>query len=134
VRRARVFLADDNEEILQRVAQVLASEFDVVGTVLDGQALLDAVARLEPDVVVLDIAMPVLNGLEAAEGLHQSGSSTKIVFLTVNTNREVVRAALETGAMGYVVKAHLSKDLVLAIKAALAGVGYVSPSVLESKE
>jgi DNA-binding NarL/FixJ family response regulator len=134
VRRARVFLADDNEEILQRVAQVLASEFDVVGTVLDGQALLDAVARLEPDVVVLDIAMPVLKGLEAAEGLHQSGSSTKIVFLTVNTNREVVRAALETGAMGYVVKAHLSKDLVLAIKAALAGVGYVSPSVLESKE
>lgn len=98
------------------------------------QALLDAVARLEPDVVVLDIAMPVLKGLEAAEGLHQSGSSTKIVFLTVNTNREVVRAALETGAMGYVVKAHLSKDLVLAIKAALAGVGYVSPSVLESKE
>jgi CheY-like chemotaxis protein len=82
VRRARVFLADDNEEILQRVAQVLASEFDVVGTVLDGQALLDAVARLEPDVVVLDIAMPVLKGLEAAEGLHQSGSSTKIVFLT----------------------------------------------------
>jgi DNA-binding NarL/FixJ family response regulator len=76
----------------------------------------------------------VLNGLEAAEGLHQSGSSTKIVFLTVNTNREVVRAALETGAMGYVVKAHLSKDLVPAIKAALAGVGYVSPSVLESKE
>jgi len=134
VRRARVFLADDNEEILQRVAQVLASEFDVVGTVLDGQALLDAVARLEPDVVVLDIAMPVLKGMEAAEGLHQSGSSTKIVFLTVNTNREVVRAALETGAMGYVVKAHLSKDLVLAIKAALAGVGYVSPSVLESKE
>lgn len=134
MRRARVFLADDNEEILQRVAQVLASEFDVVGTVLDGQALLDAVARLEPDVVVLDIAMPVLKGLEAAEGLHQSGSSTKIVFLTVNTNREVVRAALETGAMGYVVKAHLSKDLVLAIKAALAGVGYVSPSVLESKE
>ena len=134
MRRARVFLADDNEEILQRVAQVLASEFDVVGTVLDGQALLDAVARLEPDVVVLDIAMPVLKGLEAAEGLHQSGSSTKIVFLTVNTNREVVRAALETGAMGYVVKAHLSKDLVPAIKAALAGVGYVSPSVLESKE
>jgi len=132
--RARVFLADDNREILERVAVVLADEFDIVGAVCDGQALLDAAARLQPDVVILDISMPVLNGLEAAKSLRQSGSSIKIVFLTVNTNREVVRAALETGALGYVAKAHLQKDLVPAIKAALAGVSFVSPSIRRSKE
>lgn len=128
-----MFLADDNEEILERVVQVLANEFDVVGAVFDGQALLAAAARLQLDVVVLDISMPVLNGLEAAKSLHQSGSSTKIVFLTVNTDREVIRAALETSAMGYVAKAHMHKDLVPAIKAALAGVSFVSPSIRGSK-
>ncbi len=100
----------------------------MVGAVGDGQALLDAAAALDPDVVILDISMPVLDGIKAAERLQETGCRAKIVFLTVHDDADFARAALATGALGYVVKPRLVSDLIVAINVALAGRTFVSPS------
>jgi DNA-binding NarL/FixJ family response regulator len=92
----------------------------------DGQAALDAVAKVHPDIVVLDVSMPVLNGIQVARRLRETDPDTKIVFLTVENNPDVCRAALETGALGYVLKARLRTDLILAIKQAKLGHRFVS--------
>ncbi len=119
--RIRVLLADDHEAMLDRVAGLLAIEFCVVGAVTDGQQALDAAMELEPDVLVLDISMPVMNGIETARRLKEAGSETRIVFLTVHDDPDFVREALEVGAQGYVIKQRLASDLVAAIKKAHAG-------------
>jgi DNA-binding NarL/FixJ family response regulator len=119
--RIRVLLADDHEAMLDRVAGLLATECDVVGTVTDGQQALDAVRELKPDVLVLDISMPVMNGIETARRLKEAGSETRIVFLTVHDDPDFVREALEAGALGYVIKQRIASDLVAAIKKAHAG-------------
>jgi DNA-binding NarL/FixJ family response regulator len=129
VDRARILLADDHKDFLATAARHLEPHFDVVQTVGDAQALLDQAVRLEPDVVVLDISMPVLNGIEAARKLKAAGSTARIVFLTMHTDPDYVRAALGTGALGYVVKSRLASDLVVSIREALAGRSYVSPSI-----
>ncbi|UCE85039.1 MAG: response regulator transcription factor [Deltaproteobacteria bacterium] len=128
--RARVLLADDHRAMLDTVGQLLGREFDIVGATTDGQAVLDAAAELEPDVVVLDISMPVLNGLGAAQRLKQMRSGAKIVFLTVQEDPDVARQALATGALGYVVKSSVVSELVFAIREALADRSFVSRSVL----
>ena len=130
--RQRVLLADDYEDFLVVTAQLLEPEFDVVQTVGDGQALLAAAARLDPDVVVLDISMPVLNGLEAARQLKAKASRAKIVFLTVHRDPDYIRAALAAGALGYVVKCRLASDLLLALREVLAGRSFVSPLKISS--
>ncbi len=127
--RIRVLLADDHEELLSTVESMLVSEFEVVGTVKDGQALLDAAEQLKPDVLVVDISMPIVNGIEAVQRLKESGSQTQVVFLTVHEDTAYVRAALATGAQGYVVKPRLASDLSVAIKEAHAGRSYLSPSI-----
>src|SRR5262245_4391185 len=127
--RVRVLLADDHTDVLAAVARILESEYDVVAAVGDGQAALDAAARLEPDVLVLDISMPVLGGIEAARRLRPAGSGAKVVFLTVHQDADSVRAALAAGAQGYVVKCRLVSDLPLALREALAGRSFVSPSI-----
>ncbi len=127
--KINVLLADDHRDVLNAVARFLAPEFNVVGAVTDGKALLSAVERLEPDVVIVDISMPILNGIDAARRLMESGSRAQVVFLTVHETSDYVGAALATGALGYVVKAHLATDLSVAIKEARAGRSYVSPSV-----
>jgi DNA-binding NarL/FixJ family response regulator len=119
--RIRVLLADDHEAMLDRVAGLLATEFCVVGAVTDGQQALDAAMELEPDVLVLDISMPVMNGIETARRLNEAGSETRIVFLTVHDDPDFVREALEVGAQSYVIKQRLASDLVAAIKKAHAG-------------
>ncbi len=119
--RIRVLLADDHEAMLDRVAGLLAPECNVVGTVTDGQQALDAARELEPDVLVLDISMPVMNGIETARRLTEAGSETRIVFLTVHDDPDFVREALEAGALGYVIKQRIASDLVAAIKKAHAG-------------
>jgi DNA-binding NarL/FixJ family response regulator len=119
--RIRVLLADDNEAMLDRVAGLLATEFNVVGTVADGQQAFDAAMELKPDVLVLDISMPVMNGIETARRLKEAGSETRIVFLTVHDDPDFVREALEVGALGYVIKQRIASDLVAAIKKAQAG-------------
>ena len=119
--RIRVLLADDHEAMLDRVARLLATEFGVVGTVTDGQQALDAAMALKPDVLVLDISMPVMNGIETARRLKEAGAETCIVFLTVHDDPDFAREALEAGALGYVIKQRIASDLVAAIKKAHAG-------------
>ena len=129
MRKIDVLLADDHAEVLDTVARLLAPEFNVVGTVSDGKALLSSAEQLAPDVVVVDISMPILNGIDAVRRLRESGSPAQVVFLTVHESSEYVAAALATGALGYVVKPRLATDLSVAIKEVHAGRSYLSPSV-----
>ncbi len=122
----RIVIADDHLGILQKVTQLLEPEFDVVGTVSNGQTLLSVVAGLQPDVVILDISMPGINGIEAARELKQAGSTAKQIFLTVHEDSDFLSEALSTGALGYVVKSHLASDLIHAIHEALADRTFVS--------
>jgi DNA-binding NarL/FixJ family response regulator len=123
----RVVVADDNKEIRDKVVQLLRPDFDVIGTALDGKSACEAVMLLEPDIVVLDISMAVLSGIEAAEKLKEKGSKTKTVFLTVHDDPDFVRAGLRTGASGYVVKSQMATDLLPAMKAAVRGQLFISP-------
>jgi DNA-binding NarL/FixJ family response regulator len=120
-------MADDHDDFLAAAVRQLEPEFQVVGTVSEGQALLDAAARLGPDVVVLDVSMPVMNGIEAARRLRKAGSAARIVFLTMHEDPDYVRGALAAGAQGYVVKSRLASDLNLALREILAGRPFVSP-------
>ena len=125
--RIRVLLADDHEAMLDRVARLLATECNVVGTATDGQQALDAARELKPDVLVLDISMPVMNGIETAHRLKEAGAETRIVFLTVHDDPDFAREALEAGALGYVIKQRIASDLMTAINEVYAGRSFVSP-------
>lgn len=123
----RLLLADDNPSMLQAARRILEPEFQVVGTVHDGQALLEAADALRPDVLIIDISMGMLNGLEAARILTRSECKPKIVFLTVHHDQEFVEEAFSVGALGYVVKPRLGTDLLPAVREALVGRAFVSP-------
>lgn len=123
----RILLADDNPSMLQAARRILEPEFQVVGTVHDGQALLEAADALRPDVLIIDISMGMLNGLEAARILTRSECKPKIVFLTVHQDQEFVEEAFSVGALGYVVKPRLGTDLLPAVREALVGRAFVSP-------
>jgi len=125
----RILLADDHQTVLKTVARMLAGDFDVVGAVENGKLAVEAVAALDPDIVVLDISMPVMDGLEAASLLKQSGSRARVIFLTVQAQPEFVSAAFSAGAKGYVLKAHLVTDLVPAIREVLQGRAFASSSL-----
>jgi DNA-binding NarL/FixJ family response regulator len=127
VNRPRVLLADDNSSVIERVSALLQPGFEVVGAVANGKELLFESARLLPDVIVLDISMPELSGIEAAHELRSAGSTARVVFLTVQTGVEFVRACLAEGALGYVIKSHLATDLIPAIQHALLGHSFISP-------
>ena len=105
------------------------AEFDVVGTGTNGKDVLSAAERLKPDVVIVDISMPILNGIEAVRRLKESGSRAQVVFLTILEPADYVRAALATGALGYVVKPRLGVDLSVASKEVHTGRSYLSPSI-----
>jgi len=124
-----VLLADDQRDVLEVARLMLDDQFRVVGTVQDGLAAIESAISLRPDVLVLDISMPVVNGIEAANYLRRLGSHIRIIFLTVHTDHEFVEAALLTGAFGYVFKASLVTDLVPAILAALEGDVFVSRAI-----
>jgi DNA-binding NarL/FixJ family response regulator len=113
--------------MLDYIRDFLSSDFEVVAAVSDGQMALDAALTLRPDVVVLDISMPILSGIQAAKRLRQADPDAKIVFLTVDKDPDICRAALETGAVGYVLKPRLRIDLISAIKLATTGGRFVSP-------
>ena len=125
-------LADDHKEIRDRAVRLLEPEFEVV--VADGNELLKASAQMTPDVYVIDISMPQVNGIEAAIKLRESRSEARIVFLTVNEDSDFVRAALRTGALGYVVKSRMASDLCAAIRGAISGQLFVSPSCIFSAD
>lgn len=125
----RVFVADDRKEVLQAVVQVLEGEFKVVGTAEDGMTVLKSVPFFDADILILDISMPVLNGIEVALQLQSARSQAKIVFLTVHEDGDFVRAAMSAGAFGYVLKSYLASDLVPAIRKALKDCTFVSPAI-----
>jgi len=113
--------------MVRLLQHLLAQEFDVVGTAADGSIALHAAARLDPDAVVLDISMPNVDGIEVARRLRAAGSKAKVIMLTVHDDPDFLRAALDAGALGYVLKSRLRADLIPAIRAALAGRIFVSP-------
>ena len=126
--KIRVVLADDNNQMREYIRKFVSRDgCKVVGVAGDGQAAVESAAKLSPDVLVLDISMPRLNGIEAAKRMLEADPSTKIVFLTVENDRDTCRAVLEMGACGYVLKPRLASDLIPAIKAARDGVRFVSP-------
>ncbi len=124
--RVRVLVADDNTAVRDTVIQILGDEFEVVGAVADGRALVDAEDKLRPDIGIIDISMPLMNGLIAAAEIRKRGSDMKIVFLTVNEDCDFVRAAFEAGALAYVVKRQMATDLIIALKEAMSGRKFVS--------
>jgi DNA-binding NarL/FixJ family response regulator len=126
----RVLLADDSPSMLQAARRILEPEFQIVGTVEDGQAVLEATTSLKPDVLILDISMGLMNGLEAARILTRLGTKAKIVFLTVHNDREFVEEAFSAGAVGYVIKPRLGTDLLVAVREALIGHTFVSPDLI----
>jgi len=133
VDRARILLADDNEALMERTAEMLAASFDVVGLARNGQDLLAKAREFSPDVIIADITMPLMTGIEAVHELRQGGSSARFVFLTVHQESEFLRACLDEGALGYVIKSHIKADLIPAIYAAMAGEQFVSPSLALSE-
>jgi DNA-binding NarL/FixJ family response regulator len=123
----RILVADDHSAVLESLVPILETQFTVVGTACDGRAAVEAEKTLHPDLVVLDISMPVMSGIDAAKQMRKSGSKAPIVFLTVHQDSDILAAAKRAGGLGYVVKARLKTDLVLAIKEALEGRDFVSP-------
>jgi DNA-binding NarL/FixJ family response regulator len=128
-KQIRILIADDHGALLDMVMRTVSNEFDVVGTAGDGRELLDETERLNPDVLIVDISLPVMSGIEAVRLLNRTHPAVKVVFLTVHENAEYARQAFAVGALGYVVKSRMASDLVDAIKAALIGHRFVSPSV-----
>ena len=126
--RLRILIADDHEAMRDKIVKHLENDFEVVGAVEDGKAVLEAEARMLPDVCVLDISMPKLSGIEAAGELKKRGSRCKVVFLTVHQDPDFLEAALDKGALGYVVKNRMALDLMPAINAAVAGRLFISPT------
>lgn len=125
-KKIRVLLADDNTQIRSRVAELLSPEFEIVGTAANGEEACAAVSRLQPDVLVLDIVMPVLDGIQTARRLKAVGCSTKIVFLSGMEDQEYVEAAMAANASGFVFKPQMVADLPCAIREAHHGRIFVS--------
>jgi len=125
--RPRIFLADDHHDLLEAEIALLLPHFEIVGVTTDGMSLVSEVQRLNPEVVVVDITMPLMNGIDAVRKLKQSGATARFVFLTVNSGPEFVQACQDAGALGYVWKSRMKTHLIPAVDAALKNLKYVSP-------
>jgi DNA-binding NarL/FixJ family response regulator len=119
--KVRILVADDHAAVRVVVEYMLEPHFEVIGTVDNGRDLLETARRLQPDVIITDISMPILNGIEAARQLKASGSKTKVIFLTVHSDPDFVRVCKNAGASGYVLKLRMDSDLLPAIREALTG-------------
>jgi DNA-binding NarL/FixJ family response regulator len=124
--RSRILIADDHNLVAELCKRLLEGEFDVVGIVGDGRALVRAAERLRPDVVVIDIAMPILNGLDAGRQLKEILPDVKLVYLTMNTDADVAAEAFARGASGYLLKTCAASEMVLAVRQVLRGKPYLS--------
>ena len=125
--KLRIVVADDNPEVVKLLTLTLSNEFDVVATAADGQAALECIRHCQPDVVVLDIHMPVLSGFDVTRELAKHPPSPAVVICSVETGPEIVEAARQAGALGYVFKRRIAKDLIEAIKSIARGQSFVSP-------
>jgi DNA-binding NarL/FixJ family response regulator len=132
MKRPRVLLADDHRLLREAFAQLLEPSCEVVGAVADGRALLAAAKDLRPDIVVLDIAMPLLNGLDAARQLKRLTPGIKVIFLTVSEDPDLAAEAFRLGASGFLLKNSAASELFQAIQEALQGRSYVTPQVTGS--
>lgn len=128
-RRPRVLLADDHSLMLAGLRRLVEETCDVVGAVEDGRALVEAVQHLEPDLILLDISMPLLNGIDAARQIRKLRTSAKLIFLTMHTSPSYVTEAFHVGASGYLLKRSAPMELPLAIEAVLKGQQYLTPSI-----
>jgi DNA-binding NarL/FixJ family response regulator len=124
--RKRVLVADDLAPVLDTVGTLLSESFEVVDMVSDGRAALEATLKLKPDLVVLDISMPLMSGIEVAEELQRQGSKAKVVFLTVHEDHDILNTCRAAGGLGYVIKVLMDTDLVRAMNEALAGHTFTS--------
>ena len=129
MKRTKILIADDHKMFSQGLQGLLEDEFILVGTVSDGQALIDEAERLKPDVVLVDISMPVLNGLDAVRRLTEKGNGAKVIFLTMHADDRLLAEAFRCGGSGYVLKQSAGEELISAIKQVLAGEKYVTPLI-----
>jgi DNA-binding NarL/FixJ family response regulator len=127
--RPTILIADDHKMFAQGLAGLLEDEFDLVGSVENGQALIDAAMRLKPDLIIVDISMPVLNGLDAVRRLYQGHTSSKVVFLTMHADTRLLREAFQCGGVGYVLKQSAGEELLFALRQVMSGQNYISPSI-----
>jgi|SRR5215831_12070405 len=127
--RPKLLLADDHKMFAQGLQSLLEDEFELVGTVGDGKALVEAALRLEPDVILVDISMPVLNGFDAVRQLKKQGVEAKIVFLTMHADDRLLAEAFRCGGVGYVLKQSAGEELVACIRQVLDGHKYVTPLI-----
>ena len=127
--RSSILIADDHQILAEGIRGLVEPEFQVVGVVADGRELLAAAAELQPDVIVADITMPSLNGIDAAVKLREANVAAKVIFLTQHRDVAYARRAIEAGAVGYVLKHSLSSELLTAIREALAGRTYITPMI-----
>jgi len=124
--RSRILIADDHNLVAELCKRLLETEFDVVGMVGDGRALVRAAGKLKPDVIIVDVAMPILNGLDAGRQVKEILPSVKLVYLTMNPDPEIAVEALARGASGYLIKTCASSEMVLAVREVLRGKTYLS--------
>jgi DNA-binding NarL/FixJ family response regulator len=134
MKRTRVLLADDHTMICAGFQRLLEPEYEVVGCVGDGRALLKAAGELKPDVVLLDIAMPLLNGLDAARALKKMMPHLKLIFLTMNADSDVASEAFRAGASAYLLKNSQPSELLQAVHSVTRGISYVTPQVSEAMD
>jgi len=127
--RPRLLLADDHRMVAEGLKSLLSADFELLGVVEDGRTLIEAAKKLRPDVIVADITMPNLNGLEALEALKKDNPKVKVVFLTMHQELAYARRALEAGATGYVLKHSAPAELLTAVRAALDGKMYITPAL-----
>ena len=133
-RRPRVLIADDHTLVAEACVKLLEPEFEVIGTFADGQALLAGVPELKPDVIVLDVGMPLMNGLEAGKRIKKLLRGVRIVYLTMNTDVGIAAEAFRGGASGYLLKSSAAAELVTAVREVLKGKQYLSPLVSKDAE
>lgn len=132
--RPTILIADDHKMFAQGLAGLLEDEFELVGIVENGQALIDEVEKVQPDLIIVDISMPVLNGLDAVRRLTQKHNTSKVVFLTMHSDTRLLREAFQSGGVGYVLKQSAGEELIFALRQVMAGRKYISPTIEKERE
>jgi DNA-binding NarL/FixJ family response regulator len=130
--RPRILIADDHAVIADAFTRLLSGEFEVIASVHDGRSLISAAERLRPDVILVDIGMPLLNGLEAAQQIRRTVPEVKVIYVTINHDEDLIAEAFRRGASGYLPKTATASELIEAIHLALNGDVYMSPSLYTS--
>jgi len=134
MKRFRILLADDHTMMCAGLRKLLEPEYEVIGSVADGRALLKAASELKPDLVLVDVGMPLLNGLDAAHELRKFMPRVKLIFLTMNTDPDLAAEALRMGASGYLLKNSEDGELLQAVRDALRGMSFITPQIAKAME